>query len=120
MAKRSGKSEPEADDTVHDLDQMMEDLTEEERRMFAVVEGFSKLLDETFADGMTFYDVVTVQRLVNTFLMDFLEDMHDGEVTELVDELVDLSCETAAEPQAPAKKAAGPKAKKPKAVKKGK
>lgn len=116
MAKKKSAETPKLED-VPDLEKMMEELTEEERCMFAVVEGFSKLLDETFPEGMTLYDVVTVQRLVNTFLMDFIEDMHDGEVTELVDEIMDLSCESAEAqpaPKAPKKAAKKPANKAPK------
>lgn len=102
--KKSGKSAPKKKEAVPEAEDLIQELTLEERQMFALMEGFSKLLDETYKEGMTFYDVATVQRFINTFLMDFIEEMHDTEVTELVDELIDLNTVPVVE-----KKATGPK-----------
>ncbi|MEM0448893.1 MAG: hypothetical protein QW520_03615 [Methanomassiliicoccales archaeon] len=83
MKKEKRAADPAFTDQTN-FQNILEEMSEEEKALLTVMEGFGRLLDEAFPEGMTFDEVVAVQRAVNTFLMDFLQDMHEAEVGELL------------------------------------
>lgn len=111
-SKKKSERKEELDLESTDFEDLIGDLSEEEEKVVQLMDGFANLLDDTYKDGLSFYDVASVQRVVNAFLLDFMEEMYDGEMDELIDEIMKLN-----EERVTPKKAAKPKAKKPKARK---
>jgi flagellar motor component MotA len=104
-----------------DFEDLIEEFEEEEGKVDEIVDGFSKFLDDIYKEGLTFYDVVLVQRVVNAFLMDFIEVMYEGEMNDLIDEIVELSGEEGLEgTEEPAEAKEPKKASKPKKPKRTK
>lgn len=115
--KKGGRTEGQDMEST-DFEDLIEDFNEEEGKVVELMDGFAKLLDDVYKEGLSFYDVALVQRVVNAFLLDFMEEMYDGEMDELIDEIMDLSEEKASKetekpvkPKKP-KKTVRPKAKK--------
>ncbi len=110
-SKKKGAEQDVQEMKKADFEDLIEEFDQEEQKVVQLMEGFAKLLDDIYQDGLSFYDVALAQRVVNAFLLDFMEEMYDGEMDELIDEIIDLNekkmpSEPAKKPKkAPAKKA---------------
>jgi hypothetical protein len=103
-SKKKGAKKGEQEMQKADFEDLIEEFDQEEQKVVQLMEGFAKLLDDIYKDGLSFYDVALAQRVVNAFLLDFMEEMYDGEMDELIDEIIDLN-----EKKAPAKPTKKPK-----------
>jgi flagellar motor component MotA len=112
-SKKKGSKQEGQEMQKADFEDLIEEFDQEEQKVVQLMEGFADLLDDIYKDGLSFYDVALAQRVVNAFLLDFMEEMYDGEMDELIDEIIKLN------EKAPSKPAAKPK-KKAKAAKKPK
>jgi hypothetical protein len=112
-SKKKGSKQKTQEMQKADFEDLIEEFDQEEQKVVQLMEGFADLLDGIYKDGLSFYDVALAQRVVNAFLLDFMEEMYDGEMDELIDEIVKLN------ENAPSKPANKPK-KKTKAARKPK
>jgi hypothetical protein len=112
-SKKKGSKPDEREMQKADFEDLIEEFDQEEQKVVQLMEGFANLLDDIYKDGLSFYDVALAQRVVNAFLLDFMEEMYDGEMDELIDEIIKLN-----EKNAPSKPATKPK--KAKSAKKAK
>jgi flagellar motor component MotA len=113
-SKKKGSKPDEREMQKADFEDLIEEFDQEEQKVVQLMEGFANLLDDIYKDGLSFYDVALAQRVVNAFLLDFMEEMYDGEMDELIDEIIKLN-----EKKVPSKPATKPKkAKKAKKAKK--
>ncbi|MDD1747860.1 MAG: hypothetical protein LUQ16_08870 [Methanomassiliicoccales archaeon] len=103
-SKKKGAKQDVQEMKKADFEDLIEEFDQEEQKVVQLMEGFAKLLDDIYKDGLSFYDVALAQRVVNAFLLDFMEEMYDGEMDELIDEIIDLN-----EKKSPAKPAKKPK-----------
>jgi len=100
-SKKKGSKQEGQEMQKADFEDLIEEFDQEEQKVVQLMEGFADLLDDIYKDGLSFYDVALAQRVVNAFLLDFMEEMYDGEMDELIDEIVKLNENT---PSKPAKK----------------
>ncbi len=112
-SKKKGSKQDEQEMKKADFEDLIEEFDQEEQKVVQLMEGLADLLDDIYKDGLSFYDVALAQRVVNAFLLDFMEEMYDGEMDELIDEIINLN-----ENKAPSKPVTKPK--KAKSAKKAK
>ena len=112
-SKKKGSKQDVPEMEKADFEDLIEEFDQDEQKVVQLMEGFANLLDEIYKDGLSFYDVALAQRVVNAFLLDFMEEMYDGEMDDLIDEIVKLNEKKG--PSKPSKKPVKAKpAKKPK------
>jgi hypothetical protein len=112
-SKKKGSKQDAPEMEKSNFEDLIEEFDQEEQKVVQLMEGFANLLDDIYKDGLSFYDVALAQRVVNAFLLDFMEEMYDGEMDDLIDEIVKLN-----EKKLPSKPEKKPK--KAKATKKAK
>ena len=103
-SKKRGSKQEGQEMQKADFEDLIEEFDQEEQKVVQLMEGFADLLDGIYKDGLSFYDVALAQRVVNAFLLDFMEEMYDGEMDDLIDEIIKLN-----EKKSPSKPAKRPK-----------
>lgn len=111
-SKKKGSKQDLPEMEKADFEDLIEEFDQEEQKVVQLMEGFATLLDDVYKEGLSFYDVALAQRVVNAFLLDFMEEMYDGEMDELIDEIIKLNEQKA--PSKPSKKPRKAKAKRSK------
>jgi flagellar motor component MotA len=101
-SKKKGSKQGAPEMEKADFEDLIEEFDQEEQKVVQLMEGFADLLDDIYKDGLSFYDVALAQRVVNAFLLDFMEEMYDGEMDDLIDEIIKLN--ESKSPSKPAKK----------------
>jgi hypothetical protein len=90
-SKKKGSKQDAPEMEKSNFEDLIEEFDQEEQKVVQLMEGFANLLDDIYKDGLSFYDVALAQRVVNAFLLDFMEEMYEGEIDDLIDEIVKLN-----------------------------
>lgn len=90
-SKKKGSKQGAPEMEKADFEDLIEEFDQEEQKVVQLMEGFADLLDDIYKEGLSFYDVALAQRVVNAFLLDFMEEMYDGEMDDLIDEIIKLN-----------------------------